>query len=227
MRRLAIYFAPEEDAGLTRLACSWLGRDAFRDCAVSASLNGFSRETWRAATSDPRLYGFHATLKPPFRLASHRREEELKESLRDFAASRDSFDAPPLRVGALSSFLALVLSEPCPAFSDLAAACVTEFDEFRSAPGEQELARRRRAKLNPVQLEHLARWGYPYVMEEWRFHMTLTSSLDPQTLAAMQPHLESLFAPYCQEPLRVDSLCLFEQPGEGEPFSVMERFYFR
>lgn len=227
MRRLAVYFTPHEDAPLTRLASSWLGRDVFRNAPVRAALNGFSRETWRAATSDPRLYGFHATLKPPFRLIFNRREEELRESLRSLAASRRKFKAPPLQVAPLSSFLALTLSAPCPKLTELAAACVRDLDAFRAPPTEEEVARRRRAKLTSGQLENLAQWGYPYVMDEWRFHMTLTSSLDPKVFVLVKPHLESLFADHCHEPVDVDSICLFEQPGEREPFRFLERFPFR
>jgi hypothetical protein len=149
------------------------------------------------------------------------------EDIREFAASRHAFDAPPLQVGALSRFLALTLSEPCPAFVELAEACVREFDGFRRPPGEQELARRRKAQLSPAQLAHLARWGYPYVMEEWRFHMTLTGSLEAAVFSELRPRLEDLFAPHCREPLRVDSICLFEQPDEGEPFRAIERFPLR
>jgi len=229
MKRFALYYTPPEDATLTRLAADWLGRDVFRENMTpqhDPPRNGFSREVWRAATSDPRLYGFHATLKPPFRLNTLTREEELFDKARRFAKTQHAFEAPAMQIASLSSFLALTLSAPCPAFEALAASCVREFDEFRHPPAEEELVRRRRARLSPKQLEYLEQWGYPYVMEEWRFHMTLTASLEAPLFESIGAHLKTLFAPHCKAPLVIDSIYLFEQPGEGEPFHVVERFLF-
>jgi putative phosphonate metabolism protein len=222
-RRYAIYFAPPEDSPLHRLASAWLGRSS----EVNAMRGEFSVQEWQAATADPRIYGFHATLKPPFRLASGTTEEQLVETVRAFAATHHAFIAPPLRVSSLSSFLAMTLSQPCPAFEELAADCVRDFDRFRAPASEGELARRKRARLNAAQLEHLDRWGYPYVMEEWRFHMTLTGSPGPGLFDNMGAHLRDLFAIHCREPLAVDSICLFTQPAAAEPFHVKERFALR
>lgn len=227
MRRFAVYFTPAEDSPLTRLASAWLGRDAFADAELhSPPLNGFPRKVWRAATSDPRRYGFHATLKPPFHLADGVTEQELRGAARRLAKSWKAFEAPVLQVGTLSSFLALTLSGRCPKLEDLAAGCVRDLDVFRAPPTGEELARRRRSRLTAPQAALLDRWGYPYVMGEWRFHMTLTSSLEPALLKPIGTHLETLFAPYCREPLPVDSICLFEQPGKDEPFHVLERYSF-
>ncbi len=219
MRRFAIYYAPAEDSPLSRTAVEWLGRDAFADLTLPNAQG--------AVTAEPRVYGFHATLKPPFRLADNADESDLRGQLRRFAASHPSFEAPPLQLGSLSSFLALTLSKPCPEFQELAAICVREFDRFRAPASEQETIRRRRAKLNPTQLTYLQQWGYPYVLDEWRFHMTLTSSLDPDTYRIAQNRLAELFEPHCRAPLRVDSICLFEQPEEGAPFRALERYPFR
>jgi len=226
MRRLAIYYAPPAEAPLTREAARWLGRDAFTGLTLEPSaLNGFTRSEWQAIVADPQLYGFHATLKPPFRILEGVSDDQLRERLRCFAASRRQFDAP-LILGALSRFLALVLAQPSAEFESLAADCVRAFDEFRAPPTAEELARRRRGRMNPAQLAYIDRWGYPYVMEEWRFHMTLTSSLGPETFSAAWSHLAQTFEPFCREPLRIDSICLFEQPEMDAPFRVLERFDF-
>lgn len=180
---------------------AWLGRDAFNlygPPLPEPPRNGFSREVWRAATSDPRLYGFHATLKPPFCLKPEWSEQELMDRVSIFAREQETFAAPPLQVAPLSSFLALTLSTPCPAFEALASACVCEFEPFRAPLREEELTHRRRSKVSTKHLQYLMQWGYPYVMEEWRFHMTLTSSLEPALFDAMEPHLRLLFSPHCQ-----------------------------
>jgi hypothetical protein len=221
MKRFAIYFALQPDSSLSLMASAWLGCSP----TITAPRGNFSEDEWRAATADPRIYGFHATLKPPFRLMSG--TTELLECIAAFAGTRSGFVAPPLNVSSLSSFLAMTLSQPSPAFEALAAHCVRKFDRFRLPPSEDELARRRRATLTPAQLEHLNRWGYPYVMEEWRFHMTLTSSLEPRLFESMGAHLKNVFATHCCAPLTVDSICVFEQPANGEPFHEKERFALR
>jgi putative phosphonate metabolism protein len=225
MRRFAIYYAPSPDSPLTSAAAMWLGRDAFTGAELTPQRNGFARMQWEAIVADPRVYGFHATLKPPFRLAEDACEDELYSRLRAFAASRAPFETS-LEIGSLGRFLALVLAHPCSEFVKLAADCVREFDGFRAPPAAEELARRRQARLNQAQLVYLAKWGYPYVMEEWRFHMTLTSSLGPETLEAVRLHLLEIFAAFRGAPQRVDSICLFEQEAAGAPFLVKERFPF-
>jgi putative phosphonate metabolism protein len=226
-KRYALYYAPPEDEPLTRLAASWLGRDVF-DAAYQPPeppRNGFTYETWLSATSSPRLYGFHATLKPPFRLAPGSTEVDLLEKVRAFAQRRKRFTAPALVVSSLSSFLALTLSEPSLAFEALAAECVQEFDQFRAQPPEEELAQRRRRLVKTRHLDYLEKWGYPYVMDEWRFHMTLTSSLAPPLFESIGTHLRHLFAPHSGTAFVVDSICVFVQPDVGQPFHAAERFH--
>jgi len=226
MRRFAIYYAPNESASLTRAAAAWLGRDAFTGAVLQApETNGISREQWDAVVSDPRAYGFHATLKPPFRLADGATEQDLRARLRRFAAARRPFTTY-LELGSLARFIALVLAQPCSEFAALAADCVQEFDDFRASPTAEELARRRNGRLNNAQLAYLTKWGYPYVMEEWRFHMTLTASLGQETFQAAHSYLFRLFEPLCREPLCVDSVCLFAQEAAGAPFVVRDRFAF-
>lgn len=220
MTRFAIYYAPPEDSPLSRLGSSWLGRAKDQDPPRGA----LPEHVWRSATSDPRAYGFHATLKPPFRLKPGANEAELFASVHDFAASQNAFTAPGLRVSPLSSFLALTLSQPCWDFEALAADCVREFDRFRMPPSEDELARRRRGRLSAKQLEYIERWGYPYVMDEWKFHMTLTSSLEPPLFESMGDYLKELFSAHCGKPFCVDSICIFKQAGAGELFEIAGRF---
>jgi putative phosphonate metabolism protein len=226
MKRYAVYYAPAEGAALTCAASAWLGRSVFRGTALAQpGTDGLSREQWNSITADPRVYGFHATLKPPFRLAEGRHAEELRERLRKFAACRRPFEIS-LQLGSIGGFLALVPAHASPEFVQLAADCVREFDEFRAAPHPDELARRRQARLNDAQLAYLTRWGYPYVMEEWRFHMTLTASLEPPLFEQARRHLAAVFEPICREPLRIDSICLFEQAEPGAPFQAEARYDF-
>ena len=225
MKRLAIYYAPPEDSPLSREAALWLGRNAFTNAVIEPEAKGFSRSEWEQIVQDPRVYGFHATLKAPFRLGEGADESDLFRRLRSFARTQRPFECR-LMLGSLSYFLALVLAENSPGFQALAADCVRLFDEFRAAPTEEEIARRKLGRTSPAQLAHIERWGYPYVMEEWRFHMTLTSSLPMDAFEAARAHLKRIFEPLCRQPLLVDSICAFEQPEPGAPFRVVERFPF-
>src|SRR5262249_53234955 len=162
-RRYAIYFSPERGDPLERFGASWLGRDAWTGESLSRpAVDGFNQQELDRLTSSPRGYGFHATLKPPFRLAAGKAREELMSKLPDLAASTAPFCAPPLTLAVLGRFTAFELSSACPSMEELADACVRHFDDFRAPPTAAELARRKELPLSPRQLELLDRWGYPY-----------------------------------------------------------------
>ena len=224
--RHAVYFAPGPDSNLWRLGCRWHGRDpATGDTLEQPPVPNLDPAVVQDATASPRFYGFHATLKPPFALAPGTTHEELLAAMDALAARRPAFVAPPLAVTRLGRFLALTLRAPSPDMDTLAAACVTELDRFRAPQSEAELARRRQARLDPRQEALLVQWGYPYVLEEFRFHMTLTGSLDDEALQSrLRAFLESWFAPLAGEPLTVDSICLYSQPDRATPFRLERRF---
>src|SRR5690606_24575986 len=76
--RYAIYFTPERDHPLTRKAAQWLGRDAFGgETLPPSSAAPLSAAEVAFQTAAARRYGFHATLKAPFRLAEGTSESEL------------------------------------------------------------------------------------------------------------------------------------------------------
>ncbi len=222
--RYAIYFSPKPDCDLFRLGSHWLGRDAIAGERLDPALsNGLSRVEWRTATESPRRYGFHATLKPPFRLATGSTYDELRNAVRTFAASYKSFAAPPLTVGTLGRFLALTLSTPSTEFSALAAECVRTFDYFRAPASDEELALRLRDSMSDQERQYVRLWGYPYVFETWKFHMSLTGSLPKEKLPHLEEALVERFAPVCGQIFPVDSICIFHEPVPGSPFRLVER----
>ncbi len=214
--RAALYYAPEPTDPLTRLANSWLGRDP----ETGATLPQPDFPNLAEFTAEPRHYGFHATLRPPMRLAAP--WSDFAAAAQRLAAATKPFDLPPLRVACLDGFLALLLTAPCPEIRALADDCVRATEPLRAPSLPEELARRRAAGLTPYQEEMLQLWGYPYVMESWQFHMTLTRRLTEPERARIQPLAESHFAPAGATPRRVESLCLFtERPGA--PFLIAAR----
>ncbi len=223
--RFALYFAPSEATPLGQLGDQWLGRGPAANTRSIPDLpHNISPLEWSSATAVAASYGFHATLKPPFRLAEGATLPGLQQAVRSFAACRPGFVAPHLVLGTLGHFLALVLSEDSEVFSNFAADCVRDFDKFRAPASEAEIKMRMHDSLTPREQEHLLRWGYPYVFDRWKFHMTLTCSLAESALQVFRAHLGRRFAEVCVLPLEIDSICLFEQPAAEAPFRLLERF---
>jgi putative phosphonate metabolism protein len=218
--RVALYWAPDPDSAFGRFGDRWLGREAVDEAAVG----GLPAGERDAITTHPRHYGFHATLKPPFALAAGTDVAQVHEALGSFAAHRAPFDAPPLALKSVSGFLALVLSAASSEMHELAAACVRDFDEFRAPAPPEETAERRKAGLTPVQDAHLLRWGYPYVMEEFRFHLTLSGRLPAAQRDRVMAALTPLVAPFCAAPLRIDAIALFQQDRRDLPFRLVRRY---
>jgi putative phosphonate metabolism protein len=223
--RYALYWAPSRDAPLAALGSAWLGRDT-EDRAVSARpvLDGFDPARLAAITAEPRRYGLHATLKPPFALADDKDIAALRADLAAFAAATAPVLLPRLQLRRLDRFLALIPSAPCPTLDDLAARCVTDFDCFRRLPPPAELARRRAAGLDPAEEAHLLRWGYPYVLDRFRFHVSLTGPLDPAEADRVTRPLAALFEPAISQPIPLADIALFTEPKAGAPFELIERF---
>lgn len=221
--RLALYWAPELDDPLHARGSAWLGRDA--ETGVSLPQPVLPGLDLVEITAEARGYGLHATLKPPFRLAVS--WAEAMAATEALAGRIAPFDLPPLAVQDLDGFLALRETAPCPALQALADDCAEALDSCRAPPAAEELARRHKAGLTPRQEALLARWGYPYVFEEWRFHVTLTRRLSPAEKAMVLPAVAEFLgdAPSC--PRRVASICVFTQAGPGAPFLIAERLRLR
>jgi hypothetical protein len=203
----------------------WLGRDAATGRALQQpTLAGFSGAEVALITASPRRYGLHATLKPPFHLASPYGPADLEDHLASFAEMQPRFRAAALRVTRLANFLALTLQAPSPALHVLAAQCVETLDCFRRTSDDEERARRRSCGLTPRQEENLCRWGYPYVMDEFRFHVSLTGAIDRDTADDLQPILAEYFAVSTSAPLQISEIALFVEPGPGAPLRILRRY---
>lgn len=224
IRRWAIYYAPKMNSALARFGSDWLGWDAQAGRPREEfDVPGLPAPRARL-TEAARRYGFHGTLKPPFLLAPGQEPGALDAEVTRLAEDFRPFELT-LRLAALGDFLALVPSGPVPELDRLAAACVTRLDGFRAGHTPEEIARRRPEELTARQRGHLATWGYPHVLEDFRFHMTLTGPLDDEARAASARALAPVLAGVLAKPIRVEDICLFGEDREGL-FHLLRRFPF-
>ena len=226
--RYALYVAPEPDSGLAGFAAAWLGRDpGGKDSTWPTGSREISRTRLRALTATPRHYGFHATLKPPFRLVDGARPEDLLKAVQDFVRGQKPVAFAGLQLAAIGGFLALVPAGSCAAIDRLAADCLRFFEPFRAPARQEEIERRKRRGLSPRQEQLLYRWGYPYVLEEFRFHFTLTGPLGRQReKEILQNNLAAITEKFRHRPYSIESICVFSQPSLRHPFQLIERFAF-
>ena len=215
-----MYFVPDPGTALAKLGSALLGRDSETGHPVpQPSFPGFSEEKLRALTVDARRYGLHATLKAPFFLKQGMTEHDLLLFAERFVMGRQLIVLPGLAVKRIGSFFALVPSGETSAVQEanrrinaLAADAVSLFDPFRAALVGQEIARRNPKKLSAPQRALLTEWGYPYVLEEYRFHITLTDRLfDEGAAQSMEENLQTYFAAVCSEAVAVPGVCICKQ----------------
>ena len=230
--RFAIYFVPAAASALYRFGAAVLGYDCYTGEPVARPREiGLTDAAWAALTAEPRTYGFHATLKAPFRLAAGKSLHDLRHAVAALAARHRDFEMPPLEVAWLHDFVAL---RPVPALDSahplrqLADACVSELDAFRAPapPGEQA---RRAAEIDGdvSGLAMLARWGYAHVFEGWRFHMTLSDRFDDRSspeARQFEHDARAWFSRSLAQPLHGTALSIFHEASAGDPFRMTERF---
>jgi putative phosphonate metabolism protein len=226
--RYAIYYAPAPGSDLDRFGGHLLGYDAHSgdDLRFPDEITK-SVPDWRDLTKEPRKYGFHATLKAPFSRSPAKSEAELLAACKAFANKPRPIPVIRPVVGAISGFVAVIPAEPSAELSRLAADCVREFDPFRAPLTSEDRARRNPSQLTPSQREHLDGWGYPYVMEDFRFHMTLTGRLTAERRELVLKMLRNSFSAIDLKSLAVDRIALFRQDDVDRPFRIVSHWQFR
>lgn len=220
--RYALYWAPDPGP-LADFAAAWLGWDATAGRRVAhPDVPGLPLPI-AEITATPRIYGFHGTVKPPFRLAPGTDAEGLHSVAAALCARLAPVTLPGLALHRMGGFVALTPGGDADPLAALAAEVVTVLDPFRAPPTEAEIARRRPDRLTQRQRVHLAKWGYPHVMEDFQFHLTLSGDLTEPRAEAVATALEPLLAPVLPRPFRVGSLCLFGQ-GRDRMFRLLHRY---
>ncbi len=225
--RYAIYYAPAQGSFLHQFGAEMLGYDAWIGAVLPFAAGVVEQmPDWRELTQDPRKYGFHATLKAPMAL-NGRKESELHGACADFARQPRRIPLITPVVNSISGFLAVIPAGPSEELEQFAADCVRAFDPFRAPLTPEDRTRRNPSRLTPRQAEYLDRWGYPYVMEEFRFHMTLTGRLDEARRASVLAMLRERFARLELTELAVDRIALFKQVDAKARFEIIGDWQLR
>ncbi len=216
-QRFAVYYLPDDPA-LAAFGASWLGWDVEAGEAC-AHLDVAGIE---AFTATPRKYGFHGTLKPPFRLAEGMDDGTLQSDVEALAARLSPVKVDAMVASSISHFVALVPEGDATDLAALAFECVSALDSYRRPAAPEELARRRAAGLTSAQEGYLDQWGYPYVDTEFRFHLTLTGALDEADRAAVLDAAERLL-PNLPRPFEIGSIALVGERTDGR-FELIQRY---
>ncbi|APE44514.1 phosphonate metabolism protein [Sulfitobacter alexandrii] len=208
-KRYAVYYTPR--GALADRGAAWLGWDIASGRSVDQpDLPG---EDLATLTATPRKYGFHATIKPPFTLAAGTDVADLSQAVARFCAQFAPVTLDGLQVSTLGRFLALTPTGDQQALNDLASEAVMQLDGYRAPATAEELARRRASPLSPEQERNLRDWGYPHVLDLFRFHMTLTGRVArPDTV---RPVATAHFEDCLPAPFVLDGLTLVGERHDG------------
>lgn len=215
--RFAIYYVPPAGQ-LADFGASWLGWDVVRGCEATQ----LDVPDLHDITMTPRKYGFHGTLKPPFRLIDDQTTAALEKAISALAVSMAPAVCDGLDLTTLGRFLTLTPRGETDALQRVAAACVRDLDAFRAPASAEELARRRTAGLSTRQDALLGQWGYPYVMEEFKFHLTLSGRLPEADITTWFERVQRVL-PDLPAPFIVDQIALCGEREDGR-FEVLHRY---
>ena len=192
------------------------------------SLAGISPQVQWTLTAEPRRYGWHATLKAPFKIKPGENLKSVMSAMQALAQSLNAFDLPALQVSTEGGFLALRPEGDVSQINSTAAACVKELHRLAQPLSKPDLARRRQVPLTPEQDRLMLAWGDPYVLDEFEFHLSLSHKLDAMSddmRTAWQEAAQAHFAPLgvC----RFDQLALFVEPERGADFLLFDHVALR
>jgi putative phosphonate metabolism protein len=223
--RFAIYYAPGAAEPLWSKAAEWLGRDPLTGATLDGPLTGTTRDALFDRSVSARRYGFHATIKAPMTLAEGKSRTELEAALDAFAAETEPVAIGKLKLQLIDGFLALIPAEQTSELTDFAANVVEAFEPFRARPSAAERERRLKGgHLSERQIELMDRFGYPYVFEQFGFHMTLTDRLPEHEREAYSRAAVEHFGALAEAETMLDRLVLFHEPEPGAPFARLDDF---
>lgn len=222
-KRYALYFAPHKSTDLHLFGSVILGRTPSMPRIEHPDSSFSNRARWKSLTKEPAHYGFHATLKAPFELNPEFTEQQLLSAVDTFAKQHAPIPLDTLAPRRLSHFLALTLDEQPQILTEFALLCVELFEAYRQPLSTEDIQRRLSQPLTPRQKEFLESYGYPYVGDEYRFHMTLSGELPTDA----EDYEQWVCTNYQQivkaEPI-LDQIAVFTQPDRETAFTLLSMY---
>jgi hypothetical protein len=225
-RRYAIYFVPADDSPLgvfgARLFGRWPDGTPEPDTLAVPEREERTRRVAR--------YGFHATLKAPFALASGCTESGLVDAAAQLAADMNTSSIGPLVVAPEHATVSLQHSGKTNAtvvesVSALAARCVVELEPWRAPLDAEARARRKPHQLSEPERGLLETYGYPWVLESFRFHLTLGDRTgDDDRDAAWTEAVAQQFGALVPAAPVFDRIALCREPDRRQPMLRIAEF---
>ena len=226
--RYAIYFSPADDSELDIFGATVLRRratDAKEWLHPALPVEFPASVCWSTQSQVPSRYGFHATIKAPFTLAEGQSIDQLQQDLANFSNTQKPIPLPGLAPMLTSRYHSLAFEQQPEPLRQMAAACVQQFEPFRAPLTEADIKRRDPASLTPRQQDYLKQYGYPYVLDDFNFHMTLAGATDNKNSDYLQ-WLGSLYESIVKETPVLDRLSIFYQPDRNTAFVRKSEFLF-
>jgi 2'-5' RNA ligase len=222
-QRYAVYFSPSADSQLGQFGQRVLCRSATSDRKPNASSTFSDQARWLRLTEKPAHYGFHATLKAPFELKRSITVDKLTRAVTDFATSQSPIELTSLSPRNLGDFMALTLENEIETLSKFALDCVISLEPFRQVLSDGDMQRRKLHGISSRQESLLLEYGYPYVADEFRFHLTLSDKLSKHD----QDYKTWVISEYDKLVVRppvLDQIAIYAQTDRQSPFIQVAEF---
>ncbi len=225
-KRYAIYYAPSENSELDLFGKCLLGWDPYKGVETTKSdlskLPSFKKFSSLVLT--PKQYGFHGTIKAPFKLKNEYTYNDLENKVREISKQIHSFYFDQLIIKKLGNFIGLIPTNNLKV-NAVSNKFVEELDYLRDELSESEIKKRKPHKLTSNQKQMLFKWGYPYVFDEFKFHLTLTSKLNVVEIDDVLRSLQNILKQVNLNKISFNNICIFGQKSD-EKFYFVQRFNF-
>ena len=229
--RYAIYYAPPKESNLEEFGRYWFGWDPLNAKLINNKqrinyLNGFGIKNLKNIDKNvliAKKYGFHGTLIPPFKLNKNYSTNTLFKKTEDIAKKFKKFKFYKFKLKKINNFYAFVQNKKNNNINKLSNRLVRELFKFRSPLTKKEIDRRNPSKLSKFQLNILYKWGYPYLMSEFKFHMTLASEVTGNKLYSELKKIENNKEIILNEINNFDKIYIFGENQKGM-FENLENF---
>ncbi|WP_406720770.1 DUF1045 domain-containing protein [Thioclava litoralis] len=219
--RYAIYAVPEGE--LFARGTAWLGWDLSRGAAAVQPALGFD---WASVTEKPARYGLHATLRAPFALNANALPTDLENLCEELSLTLRPLPLGELRLARLGRFLALI-PEHNTQIEDFASYIVRQSNPLRRPLSDDEITKRLPRAFPDEGRQNLVDWGYPHVMQRFRFHITLTDTLSKAQMPIVEQAATHWFSSVLHDPVILRSLCLVGEDAMSKRFHLLQRFPIR